>query len=181
MYNTNAISGSPSSTQFNIQFSVSSNTTAGEGLTSIRLFANSTVTDTGVTWNLTDGGSVNINQAAQDVTGVDIGGGLYAYDFSLSSFSGQALSTGQTYTLQTTGGTLASVYGLTTSSTITNISPYQGSAYVNQNFRFELSSVPEPGTLLLGGIAAVGGGGGVWWKRRRKSAGSSTVTESAIN
>jgi hypothetical protein len=30
-------------------------------------------------------------------------------------------------------------------------------------------SVPEPGTLLLGGIAAASGGAGVWWKRRRKN------------
>jgi len=42
-------------------------------------------------------------------------------------------------------------------------------------------AVPEPGTLLLGGIAAVTGGGGVWWKRRRKSAGNSDATESAAN
>ena len=30
-------------------------------------------------------------------------------------------------------------------------------------------AVPEPGTLLLGGIAAACGGGGVWWKRRKLS------------
>jgi hypothetical protein len=29
--------------------------------------------------------------------------------------------------------------------------------------------VPEPGTLLLGGIAAACGGTGVWWKRRKKT------------
>jgi hypothetical protein len=29
--------------------------------------------------------------------------------------------------------------------------------------------VPEPGTLLLGGIAAACGGTGVWFKRRKKS------------
>jgi hypothetical protein len=32
------------------------------------------------------------------------------------------------------------------------------------------SAVPEPGTLLLGGIAAACGGGGVWWKRRKRKA-----------
>jgi hypothetical protein len=31
-------------------------------------------------------------------------------------------------------------------------------------------AVPEPGTLLLGGIAAACGGGGVWWKRRKGKA-----------
>jgi hypothetical protein len=29
-------------------------------------------------------------------------------------------------------------------------------------------AVPEPGTLLLGGLAAACGGGGVWWKRRKR-------------
>ena len=37
-------------------------------------------------------------------------------------------------------------------------------------------AVPEPGTLLLGGIAAMGGAGG-WWARRRKKA--APVTEEA--
>jgi len=30
------------------------------------------------------------------------------------------------------------------------------------------TAVPEPGTLLLGGIAAACGGTGVWWKRRKR-------------
>ena len=37
---------------------------------------------------------------------------------------------------------------------------------------FQLSAtaaVPEPGTLLLGGIAALTGGTGVWWKCRKKA------------
>lgn len=42
-------------------------------------------------------------------------------------------------------------------------------------------AVPEPGTLLLGGIAALTGGGGVWWKRRRKGSGNSAETEPAVN
>ena len=33
-----------------------------------------------------------------------------------------------------------------------------------------ISMVPEPGTLLLGGIAVACGGGGVWWRRKRKAA-----------
>ncbi len=35
-------------------------------------------------------------------------------------------------------------------------------------FGAEIVTVPEPGTLLLGGIAAACGGGGVWWRRKRK-------------
>ena len=38
----------------------------------------------------------------------------------------------------------------------------------NEAVGFTTQSVPEPGTLLLGGIAAACGGGGVWWKRRRR-------------
>jgi hypothetical protein len=34
----------------------------------------------------------------------------------------------------------------------------------------DVTAVPEPGTLLLGGIAAACGGGGVWWKRRKRKA-----------
>jgi hypothetical protein len=33
----------------------------------------------------------------------------------------------------------------------------------------QIVAVPEPGTLLLGGIAAACGGTGVWWKRRKKA------------
>jgi len=38
----------------------------------------------------------------------------------------------------------------------------------SSNFRFPLSAVPEPGTMLLGGIAAAVGGAGGWWKRRKQ-------------
>ena len=31
----------------------------------------------------------------------------------------------------------------------------------------QIVAVPEPGTLLLGGIAAASGGAGVWWRRRK--------------
>ena len=40
----------------------------------------------------------------------------------------------------------------------------------------QVAAVPEPGTLILGGIAAMGGAGG-WWARRRKKA--APVTEEA--
>ena len=40
----------------------------------------------------------------------------------------------------------------------------------NNSFAGQIVMVPEPGTLLLGGIAAACGGGGVWWRRKRKAA-----------
>lgn len=59
--------------------------------------------------------------------------------------------TGKTYSAQTIGGPWTEVTGF------------------SQGFGAEIVTVPEPGTLLLGGIAAACGGGGVWWRRKRKS------------
>lgn len=42
-----------------------------------------------------------------------------------------------------------------------------------------VTAVPEPGTLLLGGIAAACGSGGVWWRRRRLQTKQPTATETA--
>ena len=39
-----------------------------------------------------------------------------------------------------------------------------GGKFIN----YQLSAVPEPGTMLLGGIAAAVGGAGAWWKRRKQ-------------
>jgi uncharacterized OsmC-like protein len=40
-------------------------------------------------------------------------------------------------------------------------------------------AVPEPGTLLLGGIAAACGGTGVWWKRRKRQPQPETTEQPA--
>lgn len=43
--------------------------------------------------------------------------------------------------------------------------PISGTQYLT----YQLSAaVPEPGTMLLGGIAAACGGVGTWWKRRKR-------------
>jgi hypothetical protein len=42
----------------------------------------------------------------------------------------------------------------------------------------EVTAVPEPGTLILGGIAAACGGGGAWWRRKRHQASKATAQES---
>ena len=53
-----------------------------------------------------------------------------------------------------------------------------GTSFSN-NFYVQLNgaAVPEPGTLILGGIAAVSGGAGAWWRRRknRKAAAEQAV------
>ena len=54
-----------------------------------------------------------------------------------------------------------------------------GNADQNQQLysTIEVSAVPEPGTLLLGGIAAACGGG-AWWRRKRHQASKATAKES---
>jgi hypothetical protein len=49
----------------------------------------------------------------------------------------------------------------------------------NDTTYMTLASVPEPGTLLLGGIAAACGGGGVWWKRRKRPAAQPAPADAA--
>lgn len=44
-------------------------------------------------------------------------------------------------------------------------------------YSLEAVAVPEPGTLLLGGIAAMGGAGGWWARRRKKAAAADAVAE----
>jgi hypothetical protein len=46
-------------------------------------------------------------------------------------------------------------------------------------FEINASAVPEPGTLLLGGIAAACGGTGVWWKRRKRQPQAETTEQPA--
>jgi hypothetical protein len=46
-------------------------------------------------------------------------------------------------------------------------------------FGGQIVMVPEPGTMLLGGIAAACGGGGVWWRRRGKAKGAEAVEQPA--
>ena len=70
--------------------------------------------------------------------------------------SGQG-GTGKTYSAQTIGG------------------PWTEVASFPEGFGAEIVTVPEPGTLLLGGIAAACGGGGVWWRRKRKPQVAETV------
>lgn len=114
---------------------------------------------------------------SQSLTGLEIGStGEYLFDIS-------GLQIG-TYT---TNGYALEIRSLTSnglgiqtasSGTSTFAKPgYSLTTYDGANIRFELNTtaVPEPGTLLLGGIAAACGGSGVWWKRRRRS--SSVATQ----
>ena len=57
-------------------------------------------------------------------------------------------------------------------TTATNGSTYEAPGFTYNRtegdmLRFELVSVPEPGTMLLASLAAACGGGGVWWRKRK--------------
>lgn len=51
----------------------------------------------------------------------------------------------------------------TVTSTELGGSPFSNNMYT----QLSAVAVPEPGTLILGGIAAVSGGAGAWWRRRK--------------
>jgi hypothetical protein len=105
-------------------------------------------------------------------------------EFSSASFSNQAtLTQGADYWLVVSSDTLDLNYGWGQGRTATGSgSMYQtlsSPALPVANWQWSNTgistgfggyvSVPEPGTLLLGGIAAACGGGGVWWRRNRKA------------
>ena len=96
--------------------------------------------------------------------------------FTFSNIAGVNLASGN-YTLAITN--LAAGYDFS-SSTGTTLgaagtaygfsSPTATSVATGQFLKYQLSAVPEPGTMLLGGIAAACAVAGVWWKQRRAAA-----------
>lgn len=59
-------------------------------------------------------------------------------------------------------------YNFPSSGTVT-AGDLSGAPPFSTNFYTQITAVavPEPGTLILGGIAAVSGGAGAWWRRRK--------------
>jgi hypothetical protein len=122
------------------------------------------------------GTKANVLSAAYDGSG-------YYFDLTTgwSGGSGNSnlnLSSGN-YSL--TISNLTGNYGVGSSS----ISTVSGSGLTSPSYvsgsgaRFEIYSVPEPGTLLLGGIAAACGGTSVWWKRRKRQPQPETTEQPA--
>jgi len=102
--------------------------------------------------------------------------GVASFDLSSMSFLGSnsslqfwvtgVTSTGSTITTSDINWVVNS--NLTGSNYTGN---WSGNSFTNSSnglFSIRYTPVPEPGTLLLGGIAAACGGGGVWWRRKRK-------------
>ena len=139
----------------------------------LRIFNNDTPTITAISL------SFGLTSAASDLSNVSvsttIGSASFAdVDFNLGS--GLTFANGSAGNLyfklvSTTGGGIAN-WASTTNSVTENLGWTGGATTGPNNGQYELSAtaaVPEPGTLLLGGIAAVTGGTGVWWKRRKKA------------
>jgi hypothetical protein len=105
------------------------------------------------------------------------------YDFSNWSGSVQQVAVSNASQISLSGKTVT-VSGLSSGSVSDGFALYFSGATLaaNTNFQYNINSsvggtagfsfgvaVPEPGTLLLGGIAAACGGTGVWFKRRKKA------------
>ncbi len=172
------------------------NSTTGNfwGLTSLKLFGTNNYNNGNWTVSLLNstGGSI----ASQNFTSATSNGsGETTFSFSGSMASTLLNSTTQ-YSIQAvyTGGAtsgFAEINLIDSNSVVfdssqpvaARFSNYSqatvGSAAAVGQFQLNASAVPEPGTLLLGGIAAACGGTGVWWKRRKRQPQAETTEQPA--
>lgn len=143
------------------------NAPAGQSFNLVSLFgANG---QAGKTLNFKLIGSTNYDIIASETV---INGTRSRYDFDLSSVAGtSSVSASNTLEIrETSSNTFTSVYTTTDQSQTT--SPANGwvlTGYAPPPVQFQISSVPEPGTMLLGAISSVIGGFGVLRRRRRKA------------
>ena len=117
---------------------------------------------------------------------------------SFGTVGGTGLEAGKNYYMSFafdfSGNADVWIQGLDQSSQVYNTTTWNPTgSYVNQTsastldqnlnasvayaYSLEAVAVPEPGTLLLGGIAAMGGAGGWWARRRKKVAAADAVAE----
>lgn len=176
-YNTSTSNGT-ATTDIKINFSTDS---SGPSITGFKLFASntsSTATKLSATF------FADNNVGSKSITSSSKANGAFYFDLSgTAGWSGsvtglQNLAQGnyffQISNFAVVEGGGSAEFDTTASNTINTNSGYgfSGVSYNNSGgasplARFEVYTVPEPGTLLLGTIAACSGGAGVWWKRRR--------------
>lgn len=107
----------------------------------------------------------------QNISGVEVGA-TGAYNFDLSTLVMPPSDSGNNYymELRTITASGSGINTVANSASTFAKTGYTLTGYNGANIQFEMTTaVPEPGTLILGGIAAACGGTGVWWKRRRRS------------
>jgi len=113
----------------------------------------------------------------------------FSWDFSTATtlISSTEIASGE-YLFNLSNLNYSSLYGnehplvlrdMTASGTGVQTTATSGSTFAAPGFsynrtdgdilRFELVSVPEPGTMLLASLAAACGGGGVWWRKRKNA------------
>ena len=105
-----------------------------------------------------------------------IGGGSSRYDFDLSSLEGTSnlnltnkLCITHTFSSESAGNVFTSLYDTTNFNSTSNSTGWALDFYEMFPLQFQISSVPEPGTMLLGAISSVIGGFGILRRRRRKA------------
>ena len=163
---SNLSSGTGTTTSnFAINFKV---TTPGSSITQFFVGTNNNPANKTADFLLTGGGSLRgTGSYVSDFQGSGVGGVLW----DISTLGGaNSLDPATSYTL-----TVVNQGGMTFSTTTNSITNnpsfgFYDTSYGGSFVQFAVVGVPEPGTLLLGGIAAACGGGGVWWRRKRKAA-----------
>jgi hypothetical protein len=178
--NTSTRSGSNTNT-----ISITFTAAAGSSVSGFKLFDTSGSGSGQITASFfLDNSAGNVTKTSQNFDGTG-----YFFDltsgWSNASGNNNLNLNANTYILQVSGST--GNYDVTSNSSISTASgsgltapSYLSSAPFNSPIaRFEIYSVPEPGTLLLGGIAAACGGTGVWWKRRKRQPQPETTEQPA--
>lgn len=175
----NTTTGTGNTSSSSGQFSIDFTAPANGYVNGVTLYnsSNSLGTFGTVSWTLTrNGGASNSKSftSATLVSGNTItgsGGATqfgYLFDFSGSEVSG-LLSAGS-YNLSTTGlnsGGGPSGWSFAAGSSITGSLGFTDATYTvggDPNYNFQLSGVPEPGTLALGAFAALAGALAWWWR-----------------
>jgi len=109
----------------------------------------------------------------------------YTFNFNPGTTSSMAANGVYMWEITTTVGTSGAIYTqLGSDGTGTSSMDMISNGYANGPYLLSgtvYATVPEPGTLLLGGIAAACGGGGVWWKRRRRPVKKQPPAETIAN
>jgi len=167
-----SLSANNNTAEFKITFTAAQNFAAGQALSGIRVFSNQTSgggSPAQVQWQLKDNAGTTLKT---DIISASVSGssGAYIYDFTFANITNEALSSGSVYQLYSSIDSAAQLWQRSSSATISNTSFITSASYNSaaNNYAFTLSAVPEPGTLLLGGIAACSGAAGAWWKRRKR-------------